>query len=168
MELKALFEKAKAGKRGRFILDRVLWKGIPFNRPHRFSIQELTDESVVVLIPFRKKNLNHLNGLHACALATGAEYASGLVMLQHFDPSSYRLIMKRIEIDYHYQGKTNGLVKFELPTSVVESEIKNALETQDAALFLCKVPVEDENGNLLCSAVVEWQIKPWTKVRTKS
>ena len=38
--------------------------------------------------------------MHACAIATAAEYVSGLTVIEAFDMSKYRLIMSKIEVIY--------------------------------------------------------------------
>lgn len=167
INLQERFAAARHSRRGLWMLNRLLWAGIPFNKPHRLEIRELTEESVKVYIPFRRKNKNHLNGLHACVLATAAEYASGLVILQLADPARYRLIMRKLEVEYHYQGKTDAFVDFNLSSSQLHDELASAQKRGMPLDLPAKVEVNDNSGNLLCTATVHWQIKAWTDVRTK-
>ena len=51
-------------------LNKVLALGIPFNAPHGFKIKEINDDAVIITLPNRKLNHNHLGGIHACAMAT--------------------------------------------------------------------------------------------------
>lgn len=37
--------------------------------------------------------------MHACAIATAAEYVRGLNVVEAFDMSKYRLIMSKIEVN---------------------------------------------------------------------
>lgn len=168
MDLTRHFENARNSAFSLRLLNHMLWRGIPFNKPHRLRITKLEKEGVEVLIPYRRKNRNHIQGLHACVLATGAEYASGLLLLQQLDPTKYRLIMKKLEVEYHYQGKEDALVSFPLSLHEVEQQILRPLETTEAVVHVCQVLVHDKTGNLLCTANVHWQIKPWSKVRTRT
>ncbi len=168
MDLEKHFDAARKSKSRLGILNRILWAGIPFNKPHRLRITELTEERTVIKIPYRRKNLNHLKGLHACVLATGAEYASGLILLQHLNPKNFRLIMQRMEVTYHYQGKMDAAVNYELTKAQVDEEILQKLETVDKVAFTCHVEVHDKEGNHLCTSKVHWQIKKWSAVTVRT
>lgn len=165
--LNALFRDATNSAWKRFLLNRILWAGIPFNAPHRLRIVAISNEEVRIAIPFIKRNLNHLRSLHACVMATAAEYASGLMLLQHFDAASYRLIMQKIEVEYHYQGKKAAYSRAQLTNDRVQSTILNRFAAgDDKVVFQAEAEVFDIDGQLLCSAVIYWQIKDWKAVRT--
>lgn len=168
MDLERYFIGAQHSASKRSILNRVLWAGIPFNGPHKLKITAISPESVKVLIPYKRKNLNHLKGLHACVLATGAEYASGLVLLQHLNPKEFRLIMKSMEVEYHYQGKMDAFVNYELPRTEVESQIIEKLKSENKVAFTCQIKVHDKEGNHLCTSHVHWQIKRWSAVTSST
>lgn len=168
INLSARFAAARSSQRALWLLNRLLWTGIPFNRPHRLTIREIGGNYAEVWIPFRRKNKNHLNGLHACVLATGAEYVSGLVLLQALDASEYRLIMRKMEIVYHYQGKTDAFARYELDLAKLKAEVEEVLRRSPSVDLPTEVEVVDSGGELLCTATVHWQVKPWNKVKTKA
>lgn len=168
INLAARFAAARNSRRGLWLLNRLLWTGIPFNRPHRLTIREISENSAEVWIPYRKKNKNHLNGLHACVLATGAEYVSGLVLLQVLDASEFRLIMRKLEVEYHFQGKTDAFARYEIDAERVLAEVRDVLQRSSAVDLPAEVEVIDSSGELLCTVLVHWQIKPWSKVKTKA
>ena len=82
--------------------------------------------------------------MHACAIATAAEYVSGINVVQAIDMEKYRLIMSRIEVDYirrpvgccnvesgissnqmmqiNKELEADGVSKFNLVSSVIDSE----------------------------------------------
>ena len=60
-------ERAKAGKPNRF--SRIMQELVPFNRAHRISVTEISPNGCEVSIPYRRRNLNHLGTMHACAIA---------------------------------------------------------------------------------------------------
>ncbi|MFN0189743.1 MAG: DUF4442 domain-containing protein, partial [Bacteroidia bacterium] len=70
MTLNSILDKAKNSSFYLFLLNLVLRRIIPYNAPHRFKVEKVNEESLEVSIPFIKKNKNHINGIHACALAT--------------------------------------------------------------------------------------------------
>ena len=139
---------------------------IPFNKPHGFKILELSDDHIKTWLPYKKRNLNHIKGLHACALATLSEFSTGAFLISKFDPNSYRIIMKTIRIDYLYQGKMDAYARFELSDDWVQSNVLDPLKTSESVLVDCEINIFDKNENHLTKGVVTWQIKDWSRVRT--
>ncbi len=153
-------------KRG--LLNKLLARTIPFNRPHKLDIKVVSTQKVQVRLPYRKSNLNHVRGLHACGLATAAEYTSGLLLLRRLGTDRYRIIMKSLNVEYMYQGKSDATANFELSDAEFEEAIIKPLGGSESVLFDAIVDVHDEQQNLLCTATITWQIKPWKLVKTKT
>lgn len=162
-----LMDKAEAGGFWLKVMNLALDRMIPFNKPHGFRITEIGKNHVVSRIPYRRRNFNHIKGLHACALATLTEFTTGILLIRHLPASQYRLIMKTLEMDYHYQGKTDAVARFEISDEWVKTEITDPLKDQDAVVVTCVVKIHDKNGNQLTTGRVHWQVKDWSKVRTK-
>lgn len=148
-------------------LNIILGLGIPFNKPHGIKIVKVEPNAIVTTIPLKRKNLNHIKGIHACGLATTAEFCSGLVLLRRLNPSEYRLIMQKIEVEYHYQAKFTCNARFELDDAKFESDIQAPLVKDGVAFYTCEIPVHDVKGNHVCTAYTRWQIKAWKNVKTK-
>lgn len=165
MNLQSLFVKARQSRRGLAKLNTVLAWGIPFNRPHRLKIMHLSEHRAEVAIPFSRRNLNHIKGIHACCLATGAEFTSGLVLLGALDADKYRLIMKNISVDYHYQARRNCMAVYALEDSQL-SALNTALQQEGQSDILCEVKVVDAEDNHICTGKILWQIKAWNRVKT--
>lgn len=142
------------------ILNIALNYVIPFNLPHRFKIIYLSKNKIKVKIPYIRKNLNHLKGIHACALATASEYACGFLLISNLSASKYRLIMRSMHVDYVKQGKGNLIVEFELSDEVIQ-KIKEELEVQGQELYTYKVECRNDKGELISIASLEWQLKNW-------
>jgi len=164
-KLLVIFQRAKHSKFFLRILNIVLGYAIPFNKPHRIKITAVHDDGVSVRLPFRRKNLNHLKGIHACALATMAEYTSGISLLSLIG-TNFRLIMKNISVTYHYQAKMDVITTQKLERQLIEEKITTPLLSADAVLFENTIEVYDLMTNHICTAVVQWQIKKWEKVKT--
>ncbi len=166
-DLKNILVKAGENPAMLKMLNPVLRKMIPFNKPHKLTITELTSEKAVVRIPFRKSNLNHLKGIHALALSTASEYASGMMILRHLGTKDYRLIMRSLKTEYHYQGKTDIDAVFELSEANVKARILDKLGDDGKTDFLCDIKTYDQDKNLVSTTTCDWQIKKWDKVKTK-
>lgn len=166
MRLNSILDKAKSSSFYLFLLNLVLRRIIPYNAPHLFKVEKVNDESLEVSIPFIKKNKNHINGIHACALATLCEYVSGLSLARALPPESYRLILQTIHVDYHYQGKTKLFARFGIDEQTL-NEIKSSLKEKDSILKEYSVSIYDTSENHICTGMITWQIKEWGKVSLK-
>ena len=166
-DLKHWVEKAEKSAMYLSILNFVLARMVPFNKPHGFRVVSIQKDAIKVLLPYRKKNLNHIRGLHACALATVSEFTTGLVLLLKLDAKKYRLIMQRLEMDYHYQGKMNAYASFSVDESWMNEKVYAVLNNDESVVVPCEVLIHDEKGNHLTTGKVFWQIKDWQRVKTK-
>lgn len=148
-------------------LDKILALGIPFNAPHGFKIKKLDQEAVVISLPNRKLNHNHLGGIHACAMATVGEFCAGMSILSSFGISKYRLIMGELHVKYTYQGRTD-LEGTCLPTQIDTQAVEDALASEGKYLqTLATVIREKETGKEVAVVTTTWQLKPWDQVKTK-
>ncbi len=167
MNLKKYIAQAKSSQFGLKKLNYILAIGIPFNKPHGIKLHHVSDHLVETIIPYKRKNFNHIKGIHACALATCSEFASGFILLSNLDDQKYRLIMERIEMDYHYQAKTTCISKAELSENWLKETIYAPLETAEKISIKMAVKTYDLNDNHICTATITWQIKAWDRVKTK-
>ena len=167
MDLQGIFEKAKTSKRWMGALNMGLARMIPFNKPHKYKVISITDDEIKVKLPYIKRNFNHIRGLHACSLATVSEFCTGLMLISKLDSKQYRLIMQRMEMDYHYQGKMDAVASFSLTEAFIDEHIKQPLTSQEATIIDCEVKIHDVEGNHLTTGHIFWQVKDWSKVKTK-
>lgn len=163
----SLIRKAYTSRRYLFLLNFMLARMIPFNRPHGFRITELSQYRIRTIIPYKNLNFNHIRGLHACGLATLSEFTTGLLLLANLGFDKYRIIMQRLEMDYHFQGKMDAFAEFAVSEEWLQAEIVRPLETQDAVVVPCIIRISDAAGNHLTTGKVFWQLKDWRKVKTK-
>lgn len=162
------FDKASGGGFRLWLLNMGLLKVVPFNRPHGIKVSEILPDSITVKAKNIKRNQNHIKGIHACLLATLCEYVSGLNLLLQLDPKEYRIILKNIQMTYHYQAKTNVSAKFGISKAFFEEEIIKPLQTEAAIFKEFTVDIYDEAQNHICTGLINWQIKSWKNVKTIS
>jgi acyl-coenzyme A thioesterase PaaI-like protein len=163
-----IVEKAKTSPFYLWLLNWSFERMIPFNRPHGFRIVEVGDYHVRTKLPYKKRNLNHLKGLHACALATITEITSGFVFVMKLDPMKYRIILKQLEINYLYQGKTDAFGELRISQEWLSENVINPLKDKESVEVVSEVNITDANGKQLTNGKATWQIKDWTKVKTKA
>lgn len=162
-----LIEKAAKSTFYLRLLNIALWKKIPFNWPHRIRVSEILPDGFVLRMPYRRSNLNHIRGIHACGLATLSEYVAGLTLLRKIGSTQYRIIMQQMHMQYHYQARMDVIARFELTEDWLKEHIIKPLETQDSTLIEMIVEVKDTDKNHVCTGTTTWQVKKWDKVRTK-
>jgi acyl-coenzyme A thioesterase PaaI-like protein len=148
------------------LLNNILKFGIPFNAPHGFKIKKLSDEEVIISLPNKKLNHNHLGGVHACAMATVGEYCAGMSLLRNFGISRYRLILSELNVKYTYQGRVEleGICH---PTQINQDTVQQGLEMEGKYFQELKTVIREVNGQEVAVVTTLWQLKPWEQVKTK-
>lgn len=167
MDLPKLLERSRSSSFTRGWMNMGLRWMIPFNRPHGFRVVPLASGGIRVEIPYWRVNRNHIKGIHACCLATAAEYCSGLALMERLDPKRYRIIMKTLRMEYHYQAKAKAHAEFAPSAADLENHIIQPLGSGEPVLYTAEVPLHDVAGNHLATGHITWQVKDWQKVRTK-
>jgi len=162
-----LIARARRSPRWLALLNIVMGRLIPFNRPHGFRIAELAEERVVTCASYRRANHNHIRGIHACAIATVAEFSAGLLLLSRLNPGRYRLIMSKLDVEYLYQAKKDIKAMTPLSAGDLQDLIVKPLETAESVTVIMATEVSDSDGAMVALARTSWQIKRWDKVRTK-
>ena len=165
--LPVLTSRAKASPFWLWVLNRALSRSIPFNRPHGFELLEIGENVIKTTASYKRTNHNHVKGIHACAIATVAEFSAGFLLLTKLDPKRFRLIMSRIEVEYLYQAKERIFSESFLDPEVLDETIYKPLQEQEAVTISLKSEVTDVSGNQIAVASTYWQVKRWDQVRTK-
>jgi hypothetical protein len=166
-KLNTLVQKARHSRFYLWMLNIILLRTVPFNSPHKLRVLHIGDEDISIYAPYTRKNLNHIKGIHACVLATLCEYITGLSLLLHLSPKEYRIILKNIHMTYHYQAKNNVFAKFKIGKKEIEENILLPLQEHEAIFREFTVEVYDVNNKHICTGLINWQIKPWDKTKTK-
>ncbi len=167
MNLPEIVNKAKSSSFYLWLLNTGLWFKIPFNYPHKPRITKIDGNAFTIVLPYKKKNRNHIKGIHACALATVCEYISGLVLVSFLSEKDHRIILKNIHMTYHYQAKMDVETTFSLTPEFIQNEIELPLKSSDSVFKELTVNVYDAQKNHICTGLINWQIKRWEKVKTK-
>lgn len=165
-KLNWLINKAQTSTFYLWLLNYFAAKMVPFNKSHCLTIKKITALSIEVELPYTKRNFNHIKGIHACALATLCEYSTGVVLLSAIDPSLYRIILKTIQVTYHYQAKKAVRARFELTKEWIENNVVVPLKNNEAIFQEFKIEVYDIDNNHICTGLINWQIKSWKKVKS--
>ena len=162
-----LINNAQRSPIHRWLLNKILQYKIPFNRPHQPEILKVEADVITMRLPFIRKNKNHINSMHACALATMSEYISGISLARCLGTEKYRFILKELKMVYSYQAKEDVFTSFRLPVKWINDEVITPLLTDEAVTRELKVELFDSQNKLICTGFPVWQIKRWETVKTK-
>lgn len=88
-----------------FLKVPVLW----YVRP---SIVELSSERVVVKIPFRRRNRNHLGSVYFGVLCVGADTAGGLLAMKRIQETGNRVSLIFKDFQAQFLRRAEGPVQF--------------------------------------------------------
>jgi len=99
----------------------------------------------------RRRVRNHLNSIHAVALANLAEVASGTAMLMTI-PAGVRAIVTALSIEYLKKARGRLVAECACEVPPVTEEREQVVEAI----------VRDEVGDVVARAVVRWRLAPAT------
>lgn len=166
--LPKLIENARNSDRWLIVLNRMMRLLIPFNGPHGVKIIEIGLNRVRTTAPYQRKNFNHVRSVHACAIATIGEFSAGLLLISRLDPTRYRLIMANLEIDYLFQAKEDIIAETALDETILQEDILAPLREKSTSFKTLETLVTTGNGRKIARIRTRWQIKDWSKVRTRT
>lgn len=148
----------------RIILGWCLRFGIPFNSSHAFKILEVSNNRTRLKQKLSWFNKNHLRGMHACAISTIGELSAGLLMMKNFSPKKYRFILKNLNTEYLYQGRTHLFTECEINLEDLKAyQVKIAQEGIVEIKLLTSL--FDKEDRLVSKVESLWQIKSWDQVK---
>lgn len=139
-------------------------KLIPFNRHHGLFLSILDNNTAKAELPLSRSNQNHLGSMHACALATVGEYCSGMLLIRNFSPTSCRIIIERLDIQYHQQAKTHVYAHAFLSSETIEQIAKNLNDFGQTSTTL-EAQLHNRENNLVAIIKTTWQIKKWSQIK---
>ena len=167
MKPEKLVEKARSSSFYLWLFNLATERLIPFNKPHGFKITSLQENRIETYLPYKRRNLNHIKGIHACALATLSEFTTGALLLTGLPANKYRIILQNLEIRYHYQAKKAVKAVFEISPQWIEENVTKPLGQNESTVVPCVIEIYDLDDNHISTAKVYWQLKEWAKVRTR-
>jgi len=165
--LPGLIVKSQRSKLWLYVLNFMMSRAVPFNAPHKFRIAEIGADKIITHAPYRRHNHNHIRGIHACAIATIAEFSAGFLLLTKLDPAKYRLIMSKLDVDYSYQAKQEIFAEAKISDKQLQQEVILPLQQGDRVSIVMETCIRDGSENEVAIAHTTWQIKRWDKVKTK-
>jgi acyl-coenzyme A thioesterase PaaI-like protein len=134
------------------VLTFLLGSRVPFVGTARLKIEEVSHQRVVVSVRNRRRVQNHIQGVHAAAMALLVETASGFAIGMHL-PDDKIPLLKTLKVDY--LKRTRGGLK-----AVVEfrPEQVEVILSQKKGEITVPVAVRDHLGKepIRCEVIWAW------------
>ena len=128
---------------------------LPFNE--LVGLQQGGGSSLLTL-PVGEQYLNHLGTVHAGALLTLAEAASGEFLLKHFGSTEGVVpVVRRIEAKFRKPAR-GAITSSTSVSEEVLDEMNGELAAKGRALLSIPVDLHDQSGTRVLSASVDWFI----------
>ncbi|MEW8027209.1 MAG: hotdog fold domain-containing protein [Candidatus Thiodiazotropha sp.] len=135
---------------GRRIYSLLFGRMVPYTGTIHPIIEEISPGRATVSLRDRKVLRNHLNSIHAIALANVGELASGLALIAAL-PKSTKGIVTRLEIDY--LKKARGDL-----TAIGEAEVPETIS--EPTTFQAQATIWDSEGDSVANLTAHWQLRP--------
>jgi acyl-coenzyme A thioesterase PaaI-like protein len=135
---------------GRKLFSYVLGRTAPYSGSIRAEVLSLTPGSVQVVLKDRRSVRNHLNSVHAIALANLGELASGLAMISAV-PANTRAIVVNLDIEYLKKARGKLIAEGSATPPDTISESVNSVALAE---------IKDAEGDTVSRVKVNWRLSP--------
>lgn len=134
---------------GSYLFSHLLGIAIPYTGSIKARVEYLEPGRAVVVLADRRRVRNHLNSVHAIALANLAELSTGLAMISGL-PHGVNAIL--VGLNVKYEKKARGEVRAECQCSVPNGDIRQevTIETE----------ITDQTGDVVTRATATWLVGP--------
>lgn len=75
--------------------------------------------------------------------------------------------MQKLEMDYHYQAKMDATATFTITDEWLKKEVYEPLDKGEVPVVKCEIKIYDKEDHHLTTGRIYWQVKPWSRVKTK-
>lgn len=127
------FERACRVPGGRQLFSRALGLYIPYTGTTGAEVMSITDGEAIVRLPDRRRVRNHLESLHAIALANVGEFSTGLAIIGAMSGTG-RMILRNLEVEYLRKARYEVIAtgRAQLPGRPGRHEVVATSEVRDA------------------------------------
>ena len=134
---------------GRWLYSRFLGFMAPYTGSIKPLVLKLEPGSALIELKDRRFVRNHLNSIHAIALANLGEVSSGLALLAAL-PENVKAIVTKLEIEYlkKARGTLHAEGSAEVPFVITQPTAQMAY-----------AEIKDELGDVVANIEVTWQIR---------
>lgn len=146
------------------IRSHFLGQFVPFNRPLKFKIQQISEVRTEILQPYQKLAFNHIGGLHACSLATLGELCAGMGLSRNLGLANYRPILADLHVHYERQAREDVIGLCEWKKEDIQA-LRQTLGEHHVAFIWGLTTIRTLKGEPVCEVKTHWQMKSWDKIK---
>ncbi len=148
-QLRQRWEKMSSLPGGRWLFSKLLGLMVPYTGALGAQVRHLSPGHAIITLKDRRGVRNHLNSVHAMALANLLEVSTGLAILSAM-PDNARGILSGFDVQY--LKKARGVL-----TAECHSEIPGSSERRE---YPIKGEIRDHSGEIVATAIARWLIGP--------
>ncbi len=137
--------------------------GVPFVNTIGITVTDINLGTAEATLAVKPELSNHLGTLHAGAMFTLAETASGAAMMGALGTKAFELRAVAATSDISYKKLAKGLITAVAKTSIPASEINETLESDGKIRFAVNVELMNEEKEIVALVNVDWHISPMRK-----
>ena len=149
VRLQSLWKRLHQLPGGAWLFSRILARVIPYTGTIGANVREFRPGYAQITMRDRRRVRNHLNSVHALALANMGEFTSGLAMLGALSTDT-RGIPTRLTIEFY--KKARGFL-------VAECHCSPPTASEDTD-FEVHADIRDTDGDVVARTTVNWRLGP--------
>ncbi|HJR55137.1 MAG TPA: YiiD C-terminal domain-containing protein [Rhizomicrobium sp.] len=131
---------------------------IPFARHAGVEIVAIADGSAVARLVQAEQLSNHIGSVHAGALFTLGETASGAAMVGAFAEVAAQMRPLATSARISYLKLARGTLTARARTDVAGAELRQQLSANGVATFEVTVDIQDDRDRVVAQLVVSWRV----------
>lgn len=120
---------------------------------------ELNADHALLRMPDQPEYHNHIGGIHAGAMFTLAETASGAIVLAEFGDKFDRVVPLAVQATIRYLKVAMGPLTAEATMNATVDEVLADLESGTRPEFTVDVAIRDESGTQTGAMTIIWTLK---------
>lgn len=133
-------------------------KAVPFAAHVGVEITEIGGGVATAVLDQRSETSNHIGTLHAGALYTLGETASGAAMTGAFAAYLSKVRPLAVEAKVSYQRIARGRIEARAQTAEPLADIMARFDADGRARFTIEVSLADSSGAMVASMSVDWVV----------
>ena len=140
-----------------FTLSKAFGRIVPMVGTAGLRYEHVSPKKVVISIKNKRSMQNHINGVHAAAMALLAETATGFVVGLNV-PDTHIILIKSLHVDYKRIAKGDLVA-----TATLSDEQRQYIIDNEKGELIVPITVTDESGQSPIECTMNWAWLPKKK-----